>query len=48
MASVEKKRVIDTSGKRLFDDNWEHEFFFAIANTIKKPCVFFAARASLR
>ena len=30
MASAEKKR--------LFDDNWEHEFF-AIANTNKKPCL---------
>ena len=27
MASAEKKRRTDTSGKRLFDDNWEHEFF---------------------
>ena len=48
MVSAEKKRRIDTSGKRLFDDNWQHEFFFAIANVIKKPRVLFAARASLR
>ena len=43
MASAQKKRQIDTSGKRLFDDNWELEFFFDIVNTIKKPCVLFAA-----
>ena len=44
MASGEKKR----RNERLFDNNWQHEFFFAIANTIKKPRVLFAARASLR
>ena len=28
MVSAEKKRRINTSGKRFFDDNWEHESFF--------------------
>ena len=40
MASAEKKRRIDTSGRRLFDDNWEHEFFFCYRECDKKPCVY--------
>ena len=48
MASAEKKRRNVISGKRLFDDNWQHEFFFVIANTIEKPRDLFAARVSPR
>ena len=48
MASAEKRRRIDTSGKRLFEDNWEHKFFFALANRDQKALfVLFAARSSL-
>ena len=28
MASIDKKRRFDCSGKRAFDDDWEHEYFY--------------------